>query len=186
MGAELGLEREQRQEPAVAPTYVQDLEAEVERLRAEVEEHKELARKYAVKAHDAEVDIERAKQRIEREAAKENEQRRRLFLVGFLDVLDNLDRALQSARSVGDVAVVEGVELVRRDFLAKLAEYGVSHFEALNKVFDPQRHEALSRVPVPDPSLDGVVIAVIHEGYEIAGETLRAASVAVGQYIAQS
>jgi len=175
----------QEQQPAeVAPSYVEDLEKEIERLRGELAAQEELVRKYAVKAHEAEVDVERAKQRIEREACKENTQRRRQFLVGFLSVLDNLDRALNAAPA-GDDSLVQGVELVRRDFLAKLTEYGVTHFESFGQPFDPTRHQALSRVPVASPEQDGIVIAVVQEGYAIAGETLRAASVAVGQYVAQ-
>lgn len=179
-------ESEQPEQSAVSPTYVQDLEQEVERLRAELAEQKELVRKYAVKAHEAEIDIERAKQRITREASKENQQHRRQLLVGFLEVLDDLDRALDAARSVGDPAVLEGVVLVRRRFLAKLGEWNVEHVPALDQPFDPERHDAVSRVPVHDPAKDGVVIAVVQEGYSIGDETLRAARVAVGQYVAPS
>lgn len=162
------------------------LERKIAQLEAELVAQKELTRKYAVKAHEAEVDIERAKQRIEREAARENERRRRGFLVGFLDVLDNLDRALEAARTVGDAAVVDGVALVRRDFLTKLAEYGVSRFESRGERFDPSRHEALSRVAVREPEHDGVVVGVVQEGYAIGNETLRPATVAVGRYVGAS
>jgi len=168
----------------VSPTYVADLESEVERLRAELAEQEELVRKYAVKAHEAEIDIERAKQRIARASAKEAEQGRRQLLVGFLEVLDDLDRALRSARDQGDLAVVDGVALVRRRFLAKLAEWNVAPAPALDQPFDPERHEAVSRVPVNDADIDGVVVAVVQEGYTIGGATLRPARVAVGQYVA--
>ena len=51
----------------------------------------------------------------------------------------------------------------------------------LGEPFDAARHEAVTTTPVADPSQEGVVIAVLKEGYAIGDEVLRPASVVVGR-----
>jgi len=48
------------------------------------------------------------------------------------------------------------------------------------------RHEAATTLPVADLSQDGVIVAVIKEGYAIGDEVLRPASVVVGRHLSQT
>ena len=128
-------------------------------------------------------EIERAKERIRKDAGKETEQHKRAMLLAFVDILDNLDRALCAARQSEQApAVVQGVDLVRKEFLARLAQFDVIPFAALDQPFDPSCHEALSMVPVSEAEKDGVVVGVVREGYRIGDDILRPAAVAVGKY----
>lgn len=127
-------------------------------------------------------ELERAKERIRKDAAREVEQRTRGVLLDFIEVLDDLDRALAASRRAGrDPDMVEGVGLVRKRFLAKLGQHGVSRAPSLGQRFDPARHEAVSVVPVSDPVQDGMVVGVTREAYLLGDEILRPASVAVGK-----
>jgi molecular chaperone GrpE len=116
--------------------------------------------------------------------AREVERGRRAILVEMLEVLDNLDRAVgastQPAGSGGE-QLARGVALVRDQFLAKLDGFGVKRVPALGQPFDAQRHEAVTTTPVSDPTKDGVVEAVIKEGYVIGDDILRPASVVVAR-----
>ena len=160
---------------AASAEYVAELEADVEALNALVE--KKDAR---IQALEDESEVVRG--RLEREADKQLELRTRKLLTGFLDVLDDLERALTSAREVDhNPDVVAGVELVHKRFLAKLGEFGVTHVPALGCAFDPEQHEAMAAVPSTDPEQVGKIIGVMREGYAIGDELLRPAGVAVGQ-----
>ncbi len=180
------------EELAAARREVDSLRTETEALRAdlgtkevEVEELSKIAKQHRLRAVDAEHEIELAKARIERESAKELEQKRRAFATDLLHVLDDLDRALAVSRKAEpDSALVEGVELVRKGFLSKLEAHDIHHEPSEGKPFDPERHQAVSTAPVEDPSLDGVVVAVIREGYRVGDSTLRAADVVLGKYAA--
>jgi molecular chaperone GrpE len=158
------------------PSYVQELERKVAekdaRLQATLAQYKE--------ALD---DFEAAKARIRRDVAKEVEAGKKKFLGELLDVVDNLERALQAAGTgQGDPAgLLSGVTLVRDQFLAKLQSMGVRKLEAQGAVFDPTRFEAVSIVPVPDPAQDGKVVGVVRDCYLIGDETLRYGMVAVGK-----
>lgn len=157
------------------PAYVAELE------RALAEKERKL-REFAA-AHQSSVDdFDDARARLRREVAKDVERSRRLLLIEFLDVVDNLDRAIDAAAQTGDPAtLLEGVALVRDLFVSKLQGFGVARVEALGQRFDPARHEALSTVPTTDPAIDGRIVGVIREGYAIGDEVLRPAAVAVAQ-----
>lgn len=118
--------------------------------------------------------------------AKEVERGKRALLVEMLDVIDNLERAISSARSTASSGeapegLLRGVELVRDQFLVKLTGFGVTRLVALGQPFDAGRHEAVTTTPVADASQEGVVVAVVTEGYAIGDDILRPATVVVGR-----
>lgn len=155
------------------PTYVQELEA---RVAAKDEELRATLARY----REANAEFEQARARLRREVAKEVERGTRAVLSDLVDVVDNLDRAIAAARGAGsDPALLQGVELVRAQFLAKLDGHGVRPVDAAGRPFDPSCHEAATTVPVTDPSQDGIVVGVIRQGYTIRDEVLRPAVVAV-------
>lgn len=158
------------------------LRQEIERLTALVEEKDRLAREAGARASESAAEIERAKERLRKEAARELEQHKRELVLGFIDVLDDLDRAAKAAQGESDAgAVREGVELVRKNFRGKLAQLGVEHAPALGERFDPARHEAVSMLPILDPEQDGTVVAVAREGYRMGDDVIRPARVVVAR-----
>lgn len=162
--------------------YVTMLEAEVEQLNALLAQKDELLRRANERADHAHSEIAAARRRLAADSERELEQRTRTLLGGFLDVVDDLDRAIEAARKLeGDPEVVAGIELVRRELLGHLGQLGVSHVPAFGEPFDPRRHEAMALVPVTDPDQDGRVVGVLREGYSIGEDSLRAAGVAVGK-----
>lgn len=162
--------------------YAHVLERELAELTAIVTKQAAELRAANERADAAHAEIEAVGKRITNAAKKDLEQRTRKFIEGFLPVLDDLDRGVVAAKKVAESAdVVEGLELVRRSFLTRLGQFGVTHAPALGLPFDPQRHEAIVLVPVKNPAQNGRVIDVMHEGYLIGDETLRPAGVAVGK-----
>jgi molecular chaperone GrpE len=165
-----------------ADGVVAKLEGEILDLNAVIAKKDAELRKANQRADQAHAEIEAVSRRISAASEKELEQRTRKLLEGFLPVVDDLDRGVAAARKHVEAAdVVEGLELVRRSLLARLAQFGVVHAPALGQPFDPVRHEAIALVPVTDAAQDGRVIDVMREGYMIGNETLRPAGVAVGK-----
>lgn len=164
------------------PTYVEDLERQLADTKNRVQE--------LMTAHRRSVDeFEQVKLRIRREVARDVDRARRAVLADLLDVLDNLDRAVAASKDAdeasGPVALeslMRGVEIVRSQFLGKLAGLGVARLDALGQPFDTARHEAVTTAAVDDPAGHGVVVAVIREGYTIGDDVLRPASVVVGRH----
>ena len=124
-------------------------------------------------------EFEQARARLRKEVTKDVERGRRSLIGGFLDVLDNLDRALDAAGDRADDPFVHGVSLVRQQFLSTLDGLGVRPISPLGQPFDPARHEAVTSVAGTGSTPAGTVIGVIRTGYVIGEEVLRPAQVAV-------
>ncbi len=157
------------------PTYLEELERQLA-------EKDQLLQRYMTEHRQAVGEFEEVKGRIRRELVKDVERSRRVVLTELLDVLDNLERAMSAAQASQNFgALLEGLDLVERQFLSKLQAFGVARLDALGDAFDPSRHEAVATVPVTDADQDGRVTGVIRPGYSIGDEVLRPAMVAVGR-----
>lgn len=158
------------------PTFVEELERQVADKDKAIQEY---AQRYRESANE----FEEVRARLRRDLDKEVDRARRAVLADFLEVVDNLDRAIAAATAgqTADRALLQGVQLVRDLFLARLATYGVVPIPAEGHRFDPKVHDAIAVVPVSDPAQDEVVAAVVKAGYAIGDQVLRPAAVAVGR-----
>lgn len=103
-------------------------------------------------------------------------------LMGILPVVDNLERAMQVIRQARDLeAVKEGVELIHLKFKDFLAQNGIREIECMNKELDTDIHEAVTKTPAQDSSLQGKVVDVIEKGYYLHDRVIRYAKVVIGE-----
>lgn len=175
-----GDEAEGEERRSDKPTYVEDVERQLAEKDARLKE-------YADKFKQAANDFDQTRDRLRREMTKDVEREKRSILTAFLDVVDNLDRAIAAGRDEAATenttvdALLQGVALVRDQCLAMLGRYEVTQIAAAGQVFNPTVHEALSTVPAADPQQENVVVTVIKPGYLIGKDVLRPASVIVGK-----
>lgn len=158
------------------PSYVEELERQLAEKDRQLQET-------LTKYREAAREFDDTRARLRKDIGKDVERGRRVMLVELLEVLDNLDRALDAARTASSTdTLLSGVEMVRRLFLAKLDGFGVRRIEALHQPFDPARHEAVTTVPTADPAQDGIICGVLTQGYTMNEDVLRPAMVAVSQH----
>jgi molecular chaperone GrpE len=155
------------------PAYVQQLEDKVLELESRLE------KTYA--AHrNREQEMERIRERLERDREKRLFQDKARLFGKLLEPLDNLDRCQASADLSGDpAALVEGVRLVSKMIQSTLSSLGLERFDPLGEPFDPALHEAVSVVPTSDPKQHDVVHAVCLAGYRLGDHLVRPARVVV-------
>ncbi len=119
---------------------------------------------------------------VRKRSAREREEYTRYanesLLRDLLPVLDNLDRALVAARSEPRTALTTGVELIQRELLRVLEKFGLTPFSSTGQPFDPERHEAVARVPTTEFP-DMTVASEIARGFLLHGRVLRPAMVTV-------
>jgi molecular chaperone GrpE len=160
------------------PTYVEELERQL------ADKDKQLQDTIS-RYRQASNEFEESRLRLRREISKDIERGRREILADLLDVVDNLDRAIEASRTnaAGDKldALLQGVDMVRRQFLAKLEGFGVKRIESEGQLFDPTIHEAATMVPAASSEQNGRVVGIIRHGYRIGDDVLRPASVAVAK-----
>jgi len=98
----------------------------------------------------------------------------------LLPILDNLDRTLSAAEKSGDAGpLVQGVQMVQKQFLEALRRHGITRIEAKpSAAFDPNLHQAVMQQPTGgmDP---GHIVDVHEQGYMNQDRVLRPAKVSV-------
>jgi len=111
----------------------------------------------------------------------ENRARAQADLLGrLLDVLDDLQRVAElDLESATVEAIMEGIDLVERKFVRVLDDTDVDVIDPVEAAFDPERMEAILRVPTDTAELDDRVAQVFQKGYALKGVLVRPARVSV-------
>jgi molecular chaperone GrpE len=154
-------------------------EQEIERLQRELSAKARETESLQDKNLRLMAEFDNARKRAAREREEYVRFANESLIRDILPVLDNFDRALQAARSeTAAAAVTAGVELIQRELLRVLEKSGLTPFSSVGQPFDPERHEAIARVPTAEhPEM--TVIAETARGYLLHGRVLRAAMVSV-------
>jgi molecular chaperone GrpE (heat shock protein) len=174
-GAGDGQERAAPPRPRL-PTYV-------EQLQEQLQEKDRLLRAHLAQTRSEQEELRR---RLHRDLEQRVEIATGELLADFLPVLDNLDRALQSAQAHPNLeALLEGLRLVRTQFLSVLGRHGLKPLERQGQPFDPSLDEAVTTIGVDDPSQHNVVLQEWEKGYTLHDKVLRPAKVAVGKLLAE-
>ena len=83
---------------------------------------------------------------------------------------------------VEDVSnIKEGFELIYNKLHKTLVSKGLKTMDSQGKVFDPEIHEAITKIPAPSKKMKGKVVDVIEKGYMINEKVIRFAKVVVGE-----
>ncbi len=158
------------------PAPAGDLQKKVEEKDAQI-----------VQVMNAYRSLKKDTQKLRERAVKAEKRRFELskndFIGRFVEVLDNLDRAIDSIESNFDSdAVLEGIILVRSRLVQLLREEGLEKIFVGGQPFDPTHSEAAAIEPVEDDSQDNVVLKELQRGYMLKGALLRPARVVVGRF----
>jgi molecular chaperone GrpE len=148
-------------------------------LRQELEELRTQADEYLDGWQRSRAEFANYKKRVEREQAQVYQVAAGNIVKRYLDVLDDLERALKNRPSEGDgVAWAGGIELIYRKIQAILENEGVKPMDTDGQLFDPNLHEAISSEP-SDEHESGEIIEVLQQGYMLGERVLRPAVVRV-------
>lgn len=154
---------------------------EVIRLQGDLEEAHAKIDEYLGGWQRALADFANYKKRVERDQAMTQQNMVSSIVRRYLDVLDDLERALKNRPQAGEgEAWAEGIELVYRKFLAALQSEGVVQYNPTGETFDPNLHEAISHEPT-DEYESGEIIEVVSPGYSINDRVIRPARVRVAR-----
>ncbi|GAF51570.1 LOW QUALITY PROTEIN: heat shock protein GrpE [Psychrobacter sp. JCM 18900] len=117
-----------------------------------------------------------AQKRMEQEADKSKKFALQKFAKELLDIVDNLERAIENADANDPVA--EGVQLTHKALVAVLTKNGVEVVDPQGEKFNADFHEA---VGIDPEAAADTVGTVLQKGYSLNGRLLRPAMVRVGQ-----
>lgn len=154
---------------------IAELEAELAKAKATIEEQKDSVLR-------ARAESDNARRRAQGEIDKAKKFALERFAGELLPVIDNLERALQSADQDNEVLkpILEGVELTHKSFISTVEKFGMQVIDPQGEAFNPELHQAMSMQESSDVA-PNTVIAVMQKGYQLNGRLVRPAMVAVSR-----
>ena len=138
------------------PSLVEELKARTELAEQKLKE----------KIEKLDQENEAFRVRLSKDMDRRMEQEKLELFSNFLELIDNLERALKAAhQNPSFEALEEGVLLNLELFLSKLKSLGIEPMELLHQPFDPHEAEAVGVVAVDDPNLDQHVVEIVQRGF---------------------
>ena len=152
----------------------------LEKLQAQLEEKTREAAEYFDKWLRLRAEMENFKKRMEREKAEYLKFGNESLLKALLPILDNLERAIDHGKNAGNHSpLLEGVEMIRKEFAGLLERFGVKPVPTEGEAFDPEKHEAISQ---EESELEANrVVSAVQNGYFYHDRLLRPAKVVVSR-----
>jgi len=121
-------------------------------------------------------EMDNLRKRSQRDVADAHKFGVEKFATALLDVVDNLERALDTGEG-NEAGLRQGIRLTLDSLHSMMRQFEVERIDAVGETFDPHRHEALSQVPSDEP--EGTVIDQHVAGYTLHGRLIRPAKVLV-------
>lgn len=168
-------------EEAVAVEAVEEM-SETDKLEKELGETKDALAKEKKEYMFLMAEFDNFRKRTLREKSELVKNAAEGAFKGLLPIVDDFERALKATEGSEDASSVrEGMELIYKKLIKYMESNGVKAMDPADNVFDADRHEAISAVPVPDEDMKGKIIDTVEKGYTINDKVLRHAKVVVGQ-----
>ena len=98
----------------------------------------------------------------------------------ILNIVDDLERALNSACGGTSEGFLDGIKLIADNLVSTLKKHQIEGEPSVGKPFDPQKHEAMATVPTADCE-PGTVIEEIKKLYLFKDKVLRVGQVVVAK-----
>ena len=126
---------------------------------------------------------------LRKRTAKEIEQIKKYghisLLRDFLNVVDNMERAVKSSTSenqseTGVKNLIDGIEIVLKEMKSLLDKNQIKKIEPLHEKFNYNFHQAMFEAPSSDYE-EGLIIEVIQPGYVLHDRLIRPAMVGVSK-----
>jgi len=106
---------------------------------------------------------------------------KRELVLKILEILDNLERAIeQVSEKEKDSEWTKGIIQIREQFRKFLSEEKVEEIKAEGERFNPDFHEAVDEIEVSGKE-SGYIVDVLEKGYLLNGQVLRPAKVRVSK-----
>ncbi|MFN8009268.1 MAG: nucleotide exchange factor GrpE [Terriglobia bacterium] len=163
------------------PSYVEELEKKLSESQKKIEEVKTSYREFK---QESTAEIQKARERLQNEFNRRTIQNKSELVSPFLNILENFDRALAAAGERHSFeSLLEGVQLIRGQFISALAEHDVVELDLEGQIFNPELAEAVGVIEVKSEDMDHKILEVTSKGYRMGDMIIRPAKVKVGRLV---
>jgi molecular chaperone GrpE len=127
-------------------------------------------------------EVENNRKRAERDVENAHKYALKNFVDSLLPVIDSMEMGHTAANAENATleSLREGSELTMTMFAQVLERSGLQQINPLGEKFDPEKHQAISMVEVPDAKPNSV-IEVMQKGFSLNDRLIRPAMVVVAK-----
>ena len=176
--------KEQKTQKSASNKAKEELEdnSKIEDLESQLQEAQQSAKDNWDKLLRSQAEMENLKRRTTKDLENAHKFALDGFVKALLEVSDSLTMGIKSAKDEKATieTTTEGLELTMKVFNSTLEKFGVESINPVDEKFDPELHEAVTMVPMPDKK-SNTVIEVIQTGFTLNGRLVRPALVIVVQ-----
>jgi molecular chaperone GrpE len=167
----------QASEISDSPQMATISEEDLIQIKKEVSEYKD---KYIRQL----AEMENMRKRLQKERQEMVQYSVQNVIIDFLNPIDHFENALKFAEQASEDVKhwALGFQMILSQFKDVLANNGVSSFQSVGTLFDPNLHEAVEMV-VSNDYLPGTVVSESVKGYKMGGKTIRPARVTVAMLV---
>lgn len=153
-----------------------------EDLQTQLEQAQQSAKDNWDKVLRAQAEIENIKRRSTKDIENAHKYALDGFVKALLEVKDSLSMGLRSAQEeqASIESLIEGLEMTDKVFLSTLEKFGVQSVDPKGETFNPELHEAVTMIPMPEQD-SNTVLEVVQVGFTLNGRLVRPAMVVVVQ-----
>ncbi len=154
------------------------LNQEIDQLKEKLKKTEEAAKRLSMLYQSLQKEFEDYKARMRKEKEEAKEEGALRLAKGFMDIIDNFEKALESAQKTTDInALMKGIQMIHYQLYKFLQEQGIEKIDT-SSGFNPLEHEAVETV-ISKEHKPNEIIKVIQTGYKFRGRTIRPAKVIV-------
>ncbi|WXU00175.1 MAG: Protein GrpE [Catillopecten margaritatus gill symbiont] len=151
-------------------------------LQSQLEEAQKSAKDSYDKVVRAQAEMENMKRRNTIDLGNAHKFALDSFAKALLEVKDSLTMGLKTAKEENATieSILEGLEMTDKVFLSTLEKFGIESIDPTGEAFNPEFHEAVTMIPMPDKEPNSV-LEVVQVGFTLNGRLMRPAMVVVVQ-----
>lgn len=165
---------EGEEEFGVSELQEKDIQKELDNVKKQLEEEKD--RYLRLNA-----EFDNFRKRILKEREEFIKYANEKLILELIDVLESLERGIENTKKANNKdKLIEGMELVYKQFKNVLEKNGLTPIKVLGEKFDHYKHEAMMQT-ITDECDEGTILEEFARGYMLNGKVIRYSKVRVSK-----
>lgn len=177
-------EEQAKKEEIESPGVAEEIKApepEEENLRKELDSFKKQLEEEKDRYLRLNADFDNLRKRTLKEMNEFMKYANEKLILELVDVFESLERGIENAKKANDKDIlIEGMELVYKQFKNVLEKNGLTPIKAVGEKFDHYKHEAMMQTTT-DECDEGTILEEFARGYMLNGKVIRYSKVRVSK-----
>jgi molecular chaperone GrpE len=167
-------EEEETSIPEEAEAQEKDIQKDLDAIKKQLSEEKDRCLRLNA-------EFENSRKRTQKEKEEFIKYANEKLILELIDVFESLERGIENAKKVDKKdKLIEGMELVVKQFRNVLEKNGLTPIKAVGEKFDHNRHEAMMQT-CTDECDEDIILEEYARGYMLNGKVIRYSKVRVSK-----